>query len=126
MIRHDLMLKKYLILVLTVAFIPFVLTVQFLSRVSFQIYPKMTISSFEKTFDHQKHLCAWNTEQILRDYGYHPLNGQMMRILSCSKLQNYFPKMRDVGQRPFGTFPKIHPFGDTICPLPSFSSWNLK
>ena len=31
------------------------------------------------------------------------------------KLQHYFPKMRGGGQRPFGIFPKIHPFwlGDT-------------
>ena len=26
------------------------------------------------------------------------------------KLQHNFPKMRVGGQRPFGTFPKIHPF----------------
>ena len=26
------------------------------------------------------------------------------------KLQHNFPKMRGGGQRPFGTFPKIHPF----------------
>ena len=26
------------------------------------------------------------------------------------KMQHNFPKMRGGGQRPFGTFPKIHPF----------------
>ena len=44
-----------------------------LSRVSFQISFKMAISSFEKII---KYIGGWNIEQMLRDYGYHPLNTQ--------------------------------------------------
>ena len=73
MIRRDLLLKKCLILVLDCPVFPVCL-----SRVSFQISFKMAISSFEKII---KYIGGWNIEQMLLDYDYHPLNGQMMRSI---------------------------------------------
>ena len=40
------------------------------------------------------------------------------------KLQHNFPKMRGGGQRPFGTFPKIHPFWMCKASLRSVSNMN--
>ena len=34
----------------------------------------------------------------------------LSRVLFKKKVQYYFPKMRGGGQRPFGIFPKFHPF----------------
>ena len=48
------------------------------SRVSFQISSKIAIHLFEKII---KYIGGWNIEQMLLDYDYHPLNGQMMRSI---------------------------------------------
>ena len=50
--------------------------------------------------------------------GSFPIQKFMLQIFAIIKgymnfgknLQHDFPKMRRGGQRPFGTFPKIHPF----------------
>ena len=48
-----------------------------------------------------------NSKIYVADFG--PSNRAIKYTFPKKKLQHNFPKMRG-GQRPFGTFPKIHPF----------------
>ena len=59
-------------------------------------------------------------EKFQKGGGSFPIQKFMLQIFaiinassvmySGKKAQHDFPKMRGGGQRPFGTFPKIHPF----------------
>ena len=61
-------------------------------------------------------LCIWQQGSLFLILSYPGLFKNIphvwfLRLYSCLKnLQHDFPKMRGGGQRPFGTFPKIHPF----------------
>ena len=85
-----------------------------------------------KKVTQKKSLCIWQQGSLFLILSYPGLFKNIphvwfLRLYSCLKnLQHDFPKMRGGGQRPFGTFPKIHPFWDGHASLTSSKSWRMR